>query len=80
MDHHHGPKRKIQNIQVEENPQISEISSGDRRKRQLPKKQIKSKFKRTKQDTSENQTNQQTKTKRSGSPFEKITAKINGND
>lgn len=40
MDHHHGPKRKIQNIQVEENPQISEISSGDRRKRQLPKSKL----------------------------------------
>lgn len=41
---------------------------------------MKSKFKRTKQDTSENQANQQTKTKRSGSPFAKITAKITGND
>lgn len=40
MDHHHGPKRKIQNIQVEENPQISEISSGDRRKRQFPKSKL----------------------------------------
>lgn len=58
MDHHHGPKRKIQNIQVEENPQISEISSGDRRKRQLPKSKLNPKFKRTKQDRSENQTNQ----------------------
>lgn len=60
-------------------PNFRNIKWGQEKKT-TSKKQIKSKFKRTKQDTSENQTNQQTKTKRSGSPFEKITAKITGND